>query len=71
MAFEPDIIVTGPEPAEIALVAEVKTSSRSIDDSERQLKNYMAAVSAPVGLLIAPETCKSIATSIFLLTTRS
>jgi hypothetical protein len=58
MAFEPDTIVTGPEPAEIALVAEVKTSSRSIDDSERQLKNYMAAVSAPVGLLITPENLR-------------
>jgi len=41
MAFEPDIVVTGPEPSEIALVVEVKTSSRSIDESERQLKRYM------------------------------
>jgi len=55
MAFEPDIIVTGPEPSEIALVAEVKITSRSIDDSERQLKNYMAAVRSPVGLLVTPE----------------
>jgi Uma2 family endonuclease len=55
MAFEPDIIVTGPEPSEIALIAEVKTSSRSIDDSERQLKSYMAAVGSPVGLLVTPE----------------
>lgn len=55
MPFEPDIIVTGPEPSEIALVAEVKTSSRAIDDSERQLQNYMAAVSSPVGLLVTPE----------------
>jgi len=55
MAFEPDIIVTGPETAEIALVAEVKTSSRSIDDSERRLKRYMVAVSSPLGLLITPE----------------
>lgn len=55
MAFEPDIIVTGPDPSEIALVAEVKTSSRSIDDSERQLKNYMAAVRSPIGLLVTPE----------------
>jgi Uma2 family endonuclease len=55
MAFEPGIIITGPEPAEIALIAEVKISSRSIDDSERQLKKYMAAVSSPVGLLGTPE----------------
>ncbi|MBK7926270.1 MAG: hypothetical protein IPJ98_01910 [Bryobacterales bacterium] len=55
MAFEPDIVVTGPEPSEIALVVEVKTSSRTIDDSERRLKSYMAAVRAPVGLLVTPE----------------
>ena len=55
MAFEPDIIVTGPEPAEIALVAEVTTSLRSINDSEDRLKRYMAAVSSPIGLLITPE----------------
>ena len=55
MAFEPDIVVTGPEPSEIALVVEVKTSSRSIDESERQLKKYMAAVGSPVGLLVTPD----------------
>ncbi|MGA8029203.1 MAG: hypothetical protein WB992_18845 [Bryobacteraceae bacterium] len=55
MAFEPDIIVTGPEPSEIALVAEVNISSRSIEDSEYQLKNYMAAIRSPVGLLVTPE----------------
>ncbi len=55
MAFEPDIIVTGPEPSEIALIAEVKTSPLSIDESERQLKNYMAAIGSPVGILVTPE----------------
>jgi hypothetical protein len=55
MAFEPDIIVTGPDSSEIALVAEVRTTSRSLDDSERQLKNYMAVVGSPVGLLVTPE----------------
>ena len=55
MAFEPDIIVTGPEPAEIALIAEVKTTSRSMDESERQLKTYMAAVGSPVALLVTPD----------------
>src|SRR6266852_3337757 len=55
MAFEPGIVVTGPEPSEIALVVEVKTSSRSIDESERQLKRYMAAVGSPVGLLVTPD----------------
>lgn len=55
MAFQPDIIVSGPEPSEISMVVEVKTFSRSIDDAERQLKSYMAAVRAPVGLLVTPE----------------
>jgi hypothetical protein len=55
MAFEPDIVVTGPEPSEIALVVEVKTSSCSIDDSERLLKSYMAAVRSPVGLLVTTD----------------
>lgn len=55
MAFEPDIIVTGPEPAEISLVAEVRTSLRSLKDSEQQLKRYMTAVSSPVGLIITPD----------------
>lgn len=55
MAFEPDIIVTGPEPAEIALIAEIKTTSRSMDESERQLKTYMASVSSPLDLLVTTE----------------
>jgi len=55
MTFEPDIVVTGPDPSEIALVVKVKTSSRSVDDSERPLKNYMAAVRSPVGLLVTPD----------------
>jgi hypothetical protein len=55
MEFEPDIVVTGPEPSEIALVVEVKTSSRTIIDSERGLKSYMAAVRSPVGLLVTPD----------------
>jgi PD-(D/E)XK nuclease superfamily len=53
MAFEPDIIVTGPEPGEIALIAEVKTTSRSMDEAERQLKTYMATVSSSIGLLVS------------------
>ena len=34
MAFEPDIIVTGTESSEIALVAEVKTNLRDIETSK-------------------------------------
>jgi hypothetical protein len=55
MAFEPDIIVTGAESSEIALVAEVKTNLRDIEISKLQLKRFMAAMRCPVGLLVTPE----------------
>src|ERR1035438_745352 len=55
MPFEPDIIVTGPDPSDVALVVEVKLASRSLEDSERQLKAYMASLRSPVGLLVTPE----------------
>jgi hypothetical protein len=55
MAFEPDIIVTGAESSEIALVAEVKTNLRDIESSKLQLKKYMAAMRCPVGLLVTPD----------------
>lgn len=55
MAFEPAIIVTGHDPSEVALVVEVKTSSRALEDSERELKRYMAGVASPMGLLVTPE----------------
>jgi len=55
MAFEPDIIVTGADSSELALVAEVKTSLRDIESSKLQLKKFMAAMRCPVGLLVTPE----------------
>ena len=55
MAFEPDIVVSGAESSEIALVAEVKTSLGDIENSKLQLKKYMAAMRCPVGLLVTPE----------------
>jgi hypothetical protein len=55
MAFEPDIIVTGAESSEIALVAEVKTNLRDIENSKLQLKKFMVAMRCPVGLLVTPE----------------
>jgi hypothetical protein len=55
MAFEPDIIVTGAESSEIALVAEVKTNLRDIESSKHQLKKFMTAMRCPVGLLVTPE----------------
>ncbi len=55
MAFEPDIIVTGPESADIALVVEVKANVRDLENSERQLKRFMVAMQCPVGLLVTPQ----------------
>ena len=54
MPFEPDIIVTGPDASDVALVVEVKLSSQTLEDSERQLKAYMASLGSPVGLLVTP-----------------
>jgi hypothetical protein len=55
MAFEPDIIVTGPDGSEIALVVEVKTNLRGLEISEQQLKRFMAGMLVPVGLLVTPD----------------
>jgi len=55
MAFEPDIIVTGAESSEIALVAEVRTDIRDVETSKPQLRKFMAAMRCPVGLLVTPE----------------
>lgn len=55
MPFEPDIIVTGPDSSDVALVVEVKSSSQRLEDSERQLKAYMTSLRSPIGLLVTRE----------------
>jgi hypothetical protein len=55
MAFEPDIIVTGADSSEIALVAEVKTNLRDVETTKLELKKFMAGMRCPVGLLVTPE----------------
>lgn len=55
MAFEPDIVALGTEIQEFVLVAEVKMTIRDLKFVERQLKQYMAAMRCPVGLLITPQ----------------
>lgn len=54
MPFDPDIVVTGPEAWNIELIAETKLSSSQLDESERQLKAYMASMNIPIGLLVTP-----------------
>ena len=53
MAFEPDIIVTGPDG--IALVLEAKTRLPNLQNSEEQLKEYMIGMQCPTGVLVTPE----------------
>lgn len=55
MAFEPDIIVTGPESSDIELVVATKTFLPPNSDAERQLKRYMGKERASVGLLVTPK----------------
>ncbi|MEY4575496.1 MAG: hypothetical protein RL701_199 [Pseudomonadota bacterium] len=52
MAFEPDIIVHGPEGT--TLVVEVKATEHAGSDAAEQLKHYMAGMSIPLGLLVTP-----------------
>lgn len=52
MPFEPDFIVTGPDPSEVALVVEAKASDRVPDEAKNQLKNFMRSLGSPVGLII-------------------
>ena len=53
MAFEPDIVITGPEG--IMLVVEAKVSLQNLPRSEQELKQYMVRMRCPIGLLITPE----------------
>jgi hypothetical protein len=52
MPFEPDFIVTGPDPSEVALVVEAKASNRVPDEAKNQLKDYMRSLRSPVGLIV-------------------
>ncbi len=53
MAFQPDIIVTGPDG--LMLVVEAKTSLPNLEHSEEQLKRYMSGMQCPTRVLITPE----------------
>ena len=55
MAFDPDIIVTGPDGSDIVLVAEVKTHVKSPESCSRGLRRYMVGMGCPIGLLVTPE----------------
>jgi len=52
MAFEPDIIVHGPDGTTV--VVEVKATEHATSEAAEQLKHYMAGMSIPLGLLVTP-----------------
>ncbi|MGA2136665.1 MAG: hypothetical protein ABSH50_30615 [Bryobacteraceae bacterium] len=52
-AFQPDIIVTGPDG--VLLVVDAKTTLTDLARSEEQLKRYMSGMQCPTGVLITPE----------------
>jgi len=59
MAFTPDVIVTTDySPATIALVAEAKDATASLDEAALQLKHYMLQMSCPVGIIFTPQTLR-------------
>jgi len=53
MAFQADIVVSGPDG--VMLVVEVKASQPNLQHSEEQLKRYMIGMQCPIGLLVTPE----------------
>ena len=56
MAFTPDVIVTTDySPATIALVAEAKNATASLDEAALQLKRYMLQMGCPVGIIFTPQ----------------
>lgn len=52
--FQPDIVVRASDRPEVRLVVEVKLDERQADRDRAQLKHYMRATSAPLGLLVTP-----------------
>jgi hypothetical protein len=50
-----DIIVRGKDTSEVRLICETKMQRREAQTAELQLKNAMARLSCPLGLLFTPE----------------
>jgi hypothetical protein len=53
VAFQPDIIVDGPDG--VALVVEAKTRLPNLGQTAKQLADYMIRMQCPTGILITPE----------------
>ncbi len=55
MAFQPDILIAGPDGIGVTLVVEAKVALTNPERTEEDLKQYMVQMSCPIGLLITPE----------------
>ncbi|HLL52775.1 MAG TPA: hypothetical protein VK447_04455 [Myxococcaceae bacterium] len=55
MGFRPDIVVTSADGSGVSLVAEVKLALPNRSKTELQLKQYMAGMRCPVGVLATPD----------------
>lgn len=55
MSFAPDILVTGRDHPDLALVVEVQSHLRDPAAIEEQLKRYMFGMQCPVGMIVTPE----------------
>jgi len=53
MAFQPDILVTGPDG--VSLVVEAKSAVGNIERTEEQLKQYMIGMQCPTGIVVTPD----------------
>jgi hypothetical protein len=59
MTFIPDVIVTTDySPATIALVAEAKGTTASLDKAVIPLKQYMLLMGCPVGIIFTPQVLR-------------
>jgi len=59
MAFTPDVIVTTDySPATIALAAEAKGVTASLDEAALQLKRYMLRMGCAVGIIFTPQVLR-------------
>ena len=52
--FEPDILISARDGAEVHVVVEVKASVAGLDLVQDELRRFMVLTNCPVGLLVAP-----------------
>lgn len=56
MSFKPDILVTGRDDPDLALVVEVTSHLRAPAETEDRLKRYMFGMQCPMGMIVTPDT---------------